>query len=453
MALEVLTKTPRDQLAGWLDKYGSIVQDQDRGVVDQVVAQAQMGVRLDGYLPKCRVTRPRSDRQQVPGGRETVFECTNGCRQGFNRKGDWARHERANIEEWMCLICHSTLSRKEKLREHLRNLHDDPDVDLEQSRRQLLAPRERPCGFCLQIFDEWEEWLCHVSAHFEGLLPGGVKTMGNWSSTSPSRGSENSLSSNDVDPNNYRDEINYEAYVSFPDFGPTFVSGGSSHLSQDSFKEGSATTDGSTSVDQSSRGKLSPIVSHSASNTNATSFDSSAIKKQSFVTAARGTQLPPSSATFGIEEKHDLLPAMASLTLSGPNTVGPADNVITAPRSTQLPPASAALAIEKCDLLPAMASLTLSGPTHVGPADDDTATWSEYSCGCAECMRMLQTAGLPVEVLPGSGTHKRCRQKSNRYQLERFENQRPEEDVWIAGYRDYSMLSRRWLLTVTRALL
>src|SRR5947209_11145335 len=45
-----------------------------------------------------------------------------------NEKVTGARHERVNFEEWICPICHGVLSRREKLRDHLRDFHGSCDT-------------------------------------------------------------------------------------------------------------------------------------------------------------------------------------------------------------------------------------------------------------------------------------------------------------------------------------
>jgi hypothetical protein len=140
------------------------------------------------YRPKCIDSRWR---YRYRGPQEEVtktFECTHRCGQSFprQRKGDWARHERVNFEEWICPMCHGVLSRREKLRDHLRDFHGACDTVREAHRHLTLRSIQRPCGFCQRRLQSWAEWLTHVSAHFEGLLPGGTKTMAQWSELEPS---------------------------------------------------------------------------------------------------------------------------------------------------------------------------------------------------------------------------------------------------------------------------
>jgi hypothetical protein len=134
------------------------------------------------YRPKCIDSRWRY-RYRGPQEEATkIFECTHRCGQSFSRqrKGDWARHERVNFEEWICPICRGALSRREKLRDHLRDFHSSRDAVHDSHRRLTLCASQRPCGFCQRRVGSWPEWLAHVGAHFEGLLPGGEKRMAQW---------------------------------------------------------------------------------------------------------------------------------------------------------------------------------------------------------------------------------------------------------------------------------
>jgi hypothetical protein len=132
------------------------------------------------YRPECRRS-PRRFRN-IPETRDEtrVLECTHGCGQSFDVTGQWARHERSNIEKWKCHICKYMSPRKDKLRKHLKQRHGFHG-DLKKSHcHQLLRPEDRPCGFCLKQFHNWSEWINHVGAHFQGRIPGGPWTMARW---------------------------------------------------------------------------------------------------------------------------------------------------------------------------------------------------------------------------------------------------------------------------------
>lgn len=88
------------------------------------------------------------------------YHCTTfpTCHRTFTRPSDRTRHERSHIEEWLCPLtsCGATLTRKEKLRDHLRGMH----LGKEMSRRELEGCRrvkrggggggggEEGCGIC-----------------------------------------------------------------------------------------------------------------------------------------------------------------------------------------------------------------------------------------------------------------------------------------------------------------
>ena len=149
------------------------------------------------YRPKCLESRwryryrgpqqPEDDAAAAANKPALIFECTHRCGRTFPRarKGDWGRHERANFEEWVCPHCSGVLSRREKLRDHLRDFHScstaaDVAQVRDEHRRLTLQAAQRPCGFCGAQFASWAEWLAHVGMHFEGVLAGGRKSMLLW---------------------------------------------------------------------------------------------------------------------------------------------------------------------------------------------------------------------------------------------------------------------------------
>jgi hypothetical protein len=141
-----------------------------------VTKPLQQGDEAQQYRPKCVSSRQRKILSSEP----KLFACTNRCGQTFHRKGDWARHERTNFEEWACYVCTEALTRKEHLRTHLKDSHDKQEINLEKYKHQLLAPIDRPCGFCGEGFSSWWKWLAHVGAHFEGSIRGRRWKMSEW---------------------------------------------------------------------------------------------------------------------------------------------------------------------------------------------------------------------------------------------------------------------------------
>ena len=72
------------------------------------------------------------------------------------------------------------------------------DINLEKYKHQLLAPINRPCGFCGKRFSSWWEWLAHVGAHFEGSIRGRTWKMSEWKErkmTAPGSGRRSKRSS------------------------------------------------------------------------------------------------------------------------------------------------------------------------------------------------------------------------------------------------------------------
>jgi hypothetical protein len=174
-SLAVLTGAREEQITPWLKQHAG-TQCPTPSVNDDPRKTSKP------YGPKCIDSRWRYRYRAPQEEGFKIFECTHCCGQSFprQRKGDWARHERVNFEEWICHICHGALSRREKLRDHLRDFHGSPDAVRESHRRLTLCVSQRPCGFCRRQLSSWSEWLAHVGAHFEGLLPGGEKTMAQW---------------------------------------------------------------------------------------------------------------------------------------------------------------------------------------------------------------------------------------------------------------------------------
>jgi hypothetical protein len=169
--LEVLAGVPGKDIMSWLKKHVRFPLERHGHPLQQVDETRQ-------YRPKCLTSRPR----KIQSGETRLFECTNRCGQTFSRhrKGDWARHERINFEEWVCHVCSESLSRKDHLCDHLRDGHEIRDTNLNTYRHQILASMDRPCGFCRKIFPTWLAWLAHVAAHFEGTIGDRKWKMSKW---------------------------------------------------------------------------------------------------------------------------------------------------------------------------------------------------------------------------------------------------------------------------------
>lgn len=175
-SLAVLAHAREEQITAWLNRDAGTKCPNPSSITDDSRTTSK------AHRPKCIDSRWRYRYRGPQEEGLKIFECTHRCGQSFSRqrKGDWARHERVNFEEWICPICHGALSRREKLRGHLRDFHSSPDAVQESHRHLTLCVSRRPCGFCRRQLSSWSEWLAHVGAHFEGLLPGGEQTMAQW---------------------------------------------------------------------------------------------------------------------------------------------------------------------------------------------------------------------------------------------------------------------------------
>jgi hypothetical protein len=179
-SLETLSGLPKMEIMSWLSQHVSLGPYPEAQPIVTNPEETLRQKRAPRYRPKCRRSQWRF--RHIPETRDEnrVLECTHGCGQSFDVTGQWARHERYNIEEWKCHICKFISPRKDKLRSHLRQRHSFHGIIKKSYCHQLLQPNMRPCGFCLKQFDNWSEWLNHVSAHFQGRIPGGPWTMARW---------------------------------------------------------------------------------------------------------------------------------------------------------------------------------------------------------------------------------------------------------------------------------
>jgi hypothetical protein len=160
----------------WLKNQVTATSENNTSTNPRLAKLFQQRTEARQYRPKCVGSRQRKVQSSEP----KLFACTYGCGQKFRLKGDWARHERANFEEWVCHVCAEGLTRKEHLRTHLKNSHDMHDIKLEEYKYELLSPINRPCGFCGKTFSSWWEWLAHVGAHFEGSIRKRTWKMSEW---------------------------------------------------------------------------------------------------------------------------------------------------------------------------------------------------------------------------------------------------------------------------------
>jgi hypothetical protein len=195
-SIENLSHAPGKSKAmmDWLKNQVTVISENNTSTNPRLTKLLHRSDEARQYRPKCVSSRQRRIQPSEP----KVFACTNRCGQTFRRKGDWARHERTNFEEWACYVCTEGLTRKEHLRTHLKDSHDMQDVNLEKYKHQLLAPVNRPCGFCGKRFSSWWEWLAHVGAHFEGSIRGRTWKMSEWKErkmTAPKSGRRSKRSS------------------------------------------------------------------------------------------------------------------------------------------------------------------------------------------------------------------------------------------------------------------
>jgi hypothetical protein len=179
-SLETLSGLPKTEIMSWLGQHISLGPYPEAEPIVTIPEETLCQKRTPRYRSKCRRSQRRFRYIPETRGENRVLECTHGCGQSFDVTGQWARHERRNIEEWKCHICKFISPRKYKLRSHLRQYHGFRGAVKKSHCRQLLQPNMRPCGFCLKQFDNWSEWLNHVGAHFQSRIPGGPWTMARW---------------------------------------------------------------------------------------------------------------------------------------------------------------------------------------------------------------------------------------------------------------------------------
>jgi hypothetical protein len=174
--LEILTGAPQMILVEWLRVNVLNLPAQHNTHLHHTAATDDLGQ----YQARCldSNSRYRSGQRLLRNSR--LFECTSRCGQSFHRKGDWARHERLNFEEWKCPSCPEVRSRWTHLHTHLKKFHNSEGIRLRIQPHYFLKAQQRACGFCACDFDDWRQWLSHVGAHFEGTLHGGARRMSDW---------------------------------------------------------------------------------------------------------------------------------------------------------------------------------------------------------------------------------------------------------------------------------
>src|ERR1700728_2883062 len=97
-SLAVLTGACESQIMAWIEpRLSRTSRPESSDTVEPFETMPK------AYRPKCIDSRWR---YRYRGSQEDdatkTFECTHHCGQSFSRqrKGDWARHERVNFEEW-----------------------------------------------------------------------------------------------------------------------------------------------------------------------------------------------------------------------------------------------------------------------------------------------------------------------------------------------------------------
>lgn len=104
------------------------------------------------------------------------YPCTNRCGAKFNRLGDWEKHEERNYpqELYHCGDCpsrHKPFFRKDKFRDHVRNVFGKTAVTEERVNRgriSIASEFPKQCIFtaCYHKFLSWKDRSKHLRRHF-----------------------------------------------------------------------------------------------------------------------------------------------------------------------------------------------------------------------------------------------------------------------------------------------
>jgi hypothetical protein len=166
-----------------------------------------------------------------PQDSEKMYSCTKKCGSTFRKKGDWIRHELINCPQysWTCPLpnCPSFFGRKDKLRDHLKGVHDkNPEIfDLDSARTCFANQFSKLCGFCGHNCTNWQAWTDHVGEHFEDHIDGGPWTMSLWRDPwvgEADQSTGNDGDDNDDDEDSENDEDQDGPHDSSDDSGPGF---------------------------------------------------------------------------------------------------------------------------------------------------------------------------------------------------------------------------------------
>jgi hypothetical protein len=269
-SLKILSGLPEAEIMASLSRHGSTQVTSEAKAMDKAptitdAEQNSSQTRVPRYRPKCRKSRRRFRYVAKTPDATRKFECTYRCGLSFARKGQWARHESYNFEEWKCHLCDFVSARKDKLHGHLRKVHSIRGGTRKSHCRQLLQPSSRLCGFCLNQFDNWSDWLNHVSAHFEGHIAGGPWTMARWNrAVDPDFGSGENDDDNDDDEDD-DDQIGDDDDQADPDYdsSATDHAGDSSNKDKDaSHGSGSASSSKSSNTSRSKSSSSRRSKSH-----------------------------------------------------------------------------------------------------------------------------------------------------------------------------------------------
>jgi hypothetical protein len=184
-----------------------------------VCGEAAQLLRMRAITRAANCARGLSEHQKqnnrlLPRNPDNIYVCIHLCGRTFHRKSDWERHLKGDVtpEGWLCdlgkiwrdgLIMKCTLcdqinpdenhwhlvhgrrqscfekplntcrggrvfSRRDKMRDHLTQVHGHLNADLILDSWKFLVPENffRQCGFCGQEFSSWNSSINHIAEHF-----------------------------------------------------------------------------------------------------------------------------------------------------------------------------------------------------------------------------------------------------------------------------------------------